>query len=84
MNSSTTPEFWAFFAELPPEIQLRARVVYKLWLHNPRHPSLQFKKVGPMWSVRIGGGYRALAFLEMNTYHWVWIGNHDEYDVQIR
>lgn len=84
MNSSTSPEFRECFSKLPPEIQLRARVAYKLWLLQPRHPSLQFKKVGPLWSVRIGGGYRALAFLESDTYYWIWIGSHDDYDLQIR
>ena len=49
-------------------------------MHNPRHPSLQFKKTGTVWSVRIGAGYRALAVLEESTLHWFWIGTHDEYE----
>ena len=80
MKSLTTPDFWATYAALSPEIRARARVVYSLWQQNPRHPSLQFKKTGNAWSVRIGRGYRALALLEDDVFHWFWIGTHDEYE----
>ena len=80
MKSSTTPDFWKAYAYLPPEIKKRAQVVYRLWLHAPRHPSLQFKKVGEAWSIRIGGGYRALALHQEDTFYWFWIGDHDEYE----
>jgi len=68
------------YKKLPPDIQRRARVAYRLWRNNPRHPSLCFKKVGEPWSVRIGKGYRALALQENDTYYWFWIGTHDEYE----
>jgi hypothetical protein len=79
MKSSTTPDFWASYAALPPETKRRARVSYLLWSKQPRHPSLRFKKTGDVWSIRIGGGYRALAVLEGDTFHWFWIGDHDSY-----
>jgi hypothetical protein len=66
----TTADFWASFAQLPSEIKARAQAVYRLWKSNPRHPSLRFKKVGKLWSCRIGKGYRALALLEGDTYFW--------------
>lgn len=80
MKSSTTPDFWKAFAALPTPIQARARVAYNLWKRNPRHPSLQFKKIQSVWSVRIGSGYRALALQEDEVYYWFWIGTHDEYE----
>jgi hypothetical protein len=80
MKSSTTSDFWKTYAALPPEIKLRARSVYRLWRQNPRHPSLQFKKTGGVWSVRIGGGYRSLSLLENDVFQWFWIGTHDEYE----
>jgi hypothetical protein len=80
MRSLATPDFWTNYAKLPPNIKLRARAAYRLWRDNPRHPSLRFKKVGDVWCVRIGKGYRALAILEVDTYFWFWIGNHDEYE----
>ena len=84
MKSSTTPDFWRTFAALPPQVKARAKVAYRLWRDNPRHPSLQFKKTGSVWSVRIGGGYRALSLLEADTFHWFWIGSHDEYERLLR
>jgi hypothetical protein len=79
MKSSTTPDFWTSYTALLPEIKMRARHAYRLWQHDPRHPSLRFKKAGNVWSVRIGKGFRALALLQDDTYYWFWIGPHDEY-----
>jgi hypothetical protein len=55
-------------------------MVYHLWRANPRHPSLRFKKIGELWSVRIGSGYRALSLLQEDTFFWFWIGTHNEYE----
>jgi len=79
MKSSTTPDFWTSYSALPAEIKARAKLTYRLWRRNPRHPSLRFKKTGEVWSIRIGGGYRALALLEGNVFYWFWIGSHDFY-----
>jgi hypothetical protein len=78
MKSSTTPDFWTSYRKLPTEIKSRDRTAYRLWRANPRHPSLRFKKVGELWSIRIGSGYRALALLQDDTFFWFWIGTHDE------
>ena len=80
MKSSTTPRFWQAYANLPPPIKLSARKQYLLWRENPRHPSLQFKKVGPFWSIRITEDYRSLALLRNDIYHWFWIGTHAAYE----
>jgi hypothetical protein len=52
---------------------------YRLWLRDPWRPSLQFKKVGEYWSVRVGSDYRALATRRGEHVTWFWIGLHDEY-----
>ncbi|HVU38753.1 MAG TPA: hypothetical protein VHC95_10495 [Opitutales bacterium] len=80
MNSSVSASFREALAGLPPEIQELAFKNFALWRNNPRHPSLQFKKVGAFWSVRIGKDYRALAALEKETFRWFWIGPHQEYE----
>jgi len=83
MKSQTTKSFWKHYWVLPPEIRQRARKAYKLWRDNPAHPSLFFKRVKegqPVYSVRIGLGYRALGLLKADTVTWFWIGTHDEYD----
>ena len=46
--------------------------------------SLRFKKVGEIWSARVGDDYRALAQLRGETFYWFWIGPHDEYEQIIR
>lgn len=76
----TTQRFWQCFNELPDSIQQLARKNFKLLKRDLNHPSLQFKKVGKLWSARIGLNYRALAVQEGKDYIWVWIGTHDEYD----
>ncbi len=80
MKSLTTLRFWRSHAALRPEIKLAARKQYRLWKENPRHPSLQFKKVGPFWSARITEDYRSLALLRDDVYYWFWIGTHAEYE----
>jgi hypothetical protein len=80
MKSFATPKFWQAYAKLPEPIQKAARKQYLLWQSNPRHPSLQFKPIGELWSVRVTQDHRALALLEDDRYFWIWIGTHAEYD----
>jgi len=47
---------------------------------NAAHPSLHFKKVGKVWSARVGSDYRALATKIDDGFLRVWIGTHTEYD----
>ncbi len=67
IESRTTREFREAFARLPQEIRRQARQAYKLFLKNPSHPSLRFKKVDAesgTYSVRVGLGYRALGAMK--------------------
>jgi hypothetical protein len=66
------------------EIQALANKQYKIFARNPSHSSLRFKQVGPLWSVRITRGYRALALREGRVLTWFWIGTHSEYERLIR
>ncbi len=84
MKSAANARFWMAYAELPPGIQRLARKNYGLWTGNPKHRSLRFKKVGEIWSARVGDDYRALAQLRGETFYWFWIGPHDEYEQIIR
>jgi hypothetical protein len=56
-----TCRFWECFANLAEDIQNLARKNYALLKANPRHPFLQFKKIGKLWSARVGLHHRALA-----------------------
>jgi hypothetical protein len=75
-----TRRFWACFDSLAEDIQNVARKNYALLKVNPRHPSLQFKKLGKFWSARVGLNHRALAIEDGEGFIWVWIGPHDEYE----
>ena len=80
MKSLTSAKFWAAYKALPPEIKQAARKTYRLWLSNPRHPSLHFQTKGKYWAVRVTRGYRALAVAIPDGYLWFWIGTHDAYE----
>lgn len=80
MKSFATDSFWHAYENLPADVRRAARKQYRLWLENSQHPSLQFKPVGILWSVRITLHCRALALFENGAYHWFWIGSHQEYD----
>ena len=63
MTSRATRRFWKLYQELPENIQRLAVKNYRLWRENPRHPSLDFKKLagpGERFSIRVGDHYRAL------------------------
>ncbi|MCW5852833.1 MAG: hypothetical protein KIT87_22365, partial [Anaerolineae bacterium] len=60
MKHITTPQFWELYYRLPAEIRDRADKNFELLKAEPHHPSLHFKKIGKLWSVRVGRRYRAL------------------------
>lgn len=72
--------FWEHYRQLDPALQRVADKNFELLKHNPRHPSLQFKKVKDFWSARVGREYRALAVETNRGLAWFWIGPHDQYD----
>jgi hypothetical protein len=72
--------FWALYGSLPAEIQATADKNYALLKADSRHPSLHFKKVGPLWSARVGDRYRVLGRDVEDGILWFWIGTHAEYD----
>ena len=81
MKSQLSEDFLACFRRLPDEIKELARRNYKLWQANSSHPSLQFKRVGktePVYSVRIGIGWRAPGLVEGDTVTWFWIRTQAE------
>ncbi|MBI5132163.1 MAG: hypothetical protein HZA66_22190 [Rhodopseudomonas palustris] len=84
MKHLAAPRFWAAYDDLPVPVRKLADAQYALLKSNPRHPSLQFKKVGSYWSVRVGLRYRALAVEIEDGFLWFWIGSHADYDRLIR
>jgi hypothetical protein len=83
VKSSVTKDFRKRFDQLPTTVQAQATHAYELWRSNPYHPSLQFKRVSPgqpIYSVRVGLGFRALGLWADEHIFWFWIGSHAEYD----
>lgn len=82
MNSKASASFWDSYNKIPPEVRKLALKNFRLWLADPRHPSLHFKPYkGKLWSVRVGDHYRAVGYYrERNTFVWIWIGTHEAYN----
>ncbi len=54
MIHHTTADFWDSYEQLPEFIQRVADANDELLRADSRHPSLHFKRVGRLWSVRVG------------------------------
>lgn len=83
MNSRTRPSFWRAYSTLDSSAQKAARESYALFLKDPNHPSLRFKKLGGyerVWSVRVSQQYRAVGERKGDTILWSWIGTHNQFD----
>jgi hypothetical protein len=84
MRHFASRAFWEAYGKLPEQVRVLADKNYALLKENSRHSSLQFKKVGRFWSVRVGSRYRALAVEADGDLVWFWIGSHADYDAVIR
>lgn len=80
MRHFASPDFWAYYQELPEDVRELADKNFELLRANSRHPSLQFKKIGKYRSVRVGLHHRALAIESPEGLVWFWIGSHSDYD----
>ncbi len=83
MKHHANPRFWRCYQGLPKEIRDLADRNYALLKSDSTHGSLHFKKVGSLWSVRVGLHYRALATEVGSDLVWFWIGSHAEYDTLV-
>lgn len=84
MKSQTSQSFRKLLGALPSEVRHQARAAYRLFILNPHHPGLNFKRVHTsdrLVSVRVGRGYRAVGVLEAaDQVVWFWIGPHEQYE----
>jgi len=86
VRSRRTKRFQEQFKKLPDDVKRQAYAAYRLFVSNPRHPGLHFKKLhGDLYSIRIGIAYRTLGIMETSDLiDWIWIGSHAEYDQIIK
>jgi len=83
VKSRVRPSFWRAYASLDSRTREAARRAYRLFLQDPGHPSLRFKKLAGyehLWSVRINEQYRAVGERRGDTIIWVWLGSHNDFD----
>ena len=80
MKHLASPAFWSSYHALPKDVRALADKNFALLKADRAHPSLHFKKLGKVWSARVGAHYRALAVEVDGGLLWVWIGTHAEYD----
>ncbi len=84
MRDFASPAFWDAYRKLPDQTRELADKNFVLLKQDPQHPSLRLKKVGRLWSVRVGIRHRALAVEADDGLLWFWIGSHSDYDALIR
>ena len=80
MKHFASPQFWRLYRQLSPEVRALADKNFQLLKADSKHPSLHFKKIGRLWSVRVGAHYRALGLDKPEGVVWFWIGSHADYD----
>ena len=80
MNHHATAEFRACHRALPAPVRAPAHENFELLKADPRHPSLHFERIGPVWSARVGLHHRAPAAQDGEDLLWFWIGTHAGYD----
>lgn len=82
MKHLTNSKYWKAYHALPPQAKKIADKNLQLLKSNMRYPSLHFKKIDKLYSVRIGLDYRALGAdsKDKTGIIWFWIGGHDEYN----
>ena len=82
MISRVTRSFWKAYEQLNAAQKTAARRAFALFLENPGHNSLQFKKLRgypDYWSVRVSRDIGAVGKRTGDTIEWAWIGTHDEW-----
>ena len=89
VKSRRTAEFKRLFSQLPESIQKLARQKYRLFRQAPNHPSFRARHIQrtkeeeyPLYEYSITMEYRAACYKDGDTYVWVFIGKHSEFDKQ--
>lgn len=80
MKLQPTERFRKDYEDLPRQLQRRVDKVLELLLQNPRHPSLQIKKMKAYedrWEGRVTQHYRFTFTTEGDTYILLRVGTHD-------
>jgi mRNA-degrading endonuclease RelE of RelBE toxin-antitoxin system len=80
MKLRPTERFAKDYERLPEQLQRRVDKALGLLLANPRHPSLQIKKLKgseSRWEGRVSRQYRLIFTIAEDTYVLLRVGTHD-------
>ena len=83
MKSRITDDFWECYKRLPESIKMQAREAFRLFINEPFHPGLHFKRIHanrPIFSIIITKDYRAVGIQQGDDIIWFWIGSHSGYE----
>lgn len=86
MNHRRDAQWHSLFDALPERIRVTAKKTFKLLCDDPSHRALRFKKMRSRhkgrdcFEVSITKKYRAVAYVDGDTYYWFWIGTHNDFD----
>jgi mRNA-degrading endonuclease RelE of RelBE toxin-antitoxin system len=76
----TTKTFDRCYIKLASQVQSQVNKQLSLFLNNPRHPSLNIKKMkgqDSIWEGRVNEGYRFTFQIENNVYILRKVGTHN-------
>jgi len=80
LKHTASSRFWALYDGLPKAVRDIADKNFAFLKSDSKHPSLHFKRIGKVWSVRVGNYHRALGHDVAGGVQWFWIGSHADYD----
>jgi hypothetical protein len=80
LKHTASRRFWTLYDGLPKAVRDTADKNFQLLQSDLKHPSLHFKRIGKLWSVRVGDHHRALGHEVAGGIQWFWIGSHADYD----
>ena len=87
VENTASSSFWKGYHALPKRIRQQADQQFLLFRRDPSHPSLHFKPIKAregLWSVSVTPEYRAIAIRLPDSYLWIFIGTHTEYDALLK
>jgi len=80
MRHFASPAFWEAVRQASRKRPRTRRQELRAAQGKPAASVITFKKVGRLWSVRVGLQYRALAAEVGVDLVWLWFGSHRDYD----
>ena len=87
MIHKRTSQFIRMQERLPDNVKRMASEKFELFKSNSSHPSLRFKRmeISPdHWEVSVSMDYRAVCTRDGETFTWIFIGKHREFDKRFR